>query len=558
MMAIPPTTQYSPSSTRYDLQAGLAARVHDPLWMLLRQWQMGEFYGEDAGTPVQVVIDHDSFAPDRVVTATRAFDYKPSDAPLEALVERESRQRAEPDLRTRSQWGLLLFDFFSRANLITTRNLVLKNFGFSVADQSKWASEPAAVQLLIRRAPDSEAMYRAFFNSLLEDARLVEWFAPPDPSTYPEYRQAIHEWVAAYEARTGRLDNSDAWLTDRLEYSFSLEVPTDNGKVTLSAPEYHGGRLDWDAFRVQSADQVNRGTPVRTHRRDTVLPTPVTYAGMPAPRFWEIEDGSVDFGNPEASEHDLGRLLLAEFAMSWGNDWFMVPVEVNPGSLCRINELLVTDTFGITTRISPHWQQAPHWSLCHLGQRSGTPSQRQFLFVPPVLPSSHESPKIEEVLFLRDEMANVAWAIEQVVADGLGRPQPVVEQSPRGVRGVERLRDGHQLLYQPITDLPEHWIPMVPVRDTVSNAHFLMKAGLRDDLGLEVPEPKGWILRGTTEFVRVHDEEIPRDGAEVSRTWQVARWYDGSRSVWVGRRKRAGTGEIRSHLEFDALVDASM
>jgi hypothetical protein len=27
-------------------------RVHDPLWLLARQWQVGEFQGEDAGTPI--------------------------------------------------------------------------------------------------------------------------------------------------------------------------------------------------------------------------------------------------------------------------------------------------------------------------------------------------------------------------------------------------------------------------------------------------------------------------------------------------------------------------
>ncbi|MCC6863164.1 MAG: hypothetical protein IT158_31600 [Bryobacterales bacterium] len=42
----------------------------------------------------------------------------------------------------------------------------------------------------------------------------------------------------------------------------------------------------------------------------------------------------------------------------------------------------------------------------------------------------------------------------------------------------------------------------------------------------------------------------------MSRAWQLARWYDGRRAVWVGRRKRAGVGEMRSHLEFDALLEA--
>src|SRR5207245_7558878 len=42
----------SPGSVRDTL----AARVRDPVWMLTRQWQMGEFRGEDAGSPANVRI----------------------------------------------------------------------------------------------------------------------------------------------------------------------------------------------------------------------------------------------------------------------------------------------------------------------------------------------------------------------------------------------------------------------------------------------------------------------------------------------------------------------
>ena len=37
----------------------------------------------------------------------------------------------------------------------------------------------------------------------------------------------------------------DCWVTDRLEYRFSVAADTDAGEVVLAAPEYLGGRLDW-------------------------------------------------------------------------------------------------------------------------------------------------------------------------------------------------------------------------------------------------------------------------------------------------------------------------
>ena len=41
-----------PRARRVEFDEALQARVHDPLWMLGRQWQMGEFKGEDAGSAV--------------------------------------------------------------------------------------------------------------------------------------------------------------------------------------------------------------------------------------------------------------------------------------------------------------------------------------------------------------------------------------------------------------------------------------------------------------------------------------------------------------------------
>ena len=40
-----------------DLDPGLAAHTADPLWMLARQWQFGEFQGEDTGSPVSVILE---------------------------------------------------------------------------------------------------------------------------------------------------------------------------------------------------------------------------------------------------------------------------------------------------------------------------------------------------------------------------------------------------------------------------------------------------------------------------------------------------------------------
>jgi hypothetical protein len=42
--------------------------------------------------------------------------------------------------------------------------------------------------------------------------------------------------------------------------------------------------------------------------------------------------------------------------------------------------------------------------------------------LPPALMSSLESRPIEEVMFLRDEMANMAWGVERVIESAIEHP----------------------------------------------------------------------------------------------------------------------------------------
>src|ERR1700738_4598902 len=57
----------------------LRAEVRDALWMLTKQWQMGEFLGSDAGSPVFTKLQIDTtrltkYEPDS--QATQPFEYE--------------------------------------------------------------------------------------------------------------------------------------------------------------------------------------------------------------------------------------------------------------------------------------------------------------------------------------------------------------------------------------------------------------------------------------------------------------------------------------------------
>jgi hypothetical protein len=148
---------------------------------------------------------------------------------------------------------------------------------------------------------------------------------------------------------------------------------------------------------------------------------------MPADRFWEFEDAQVDFGSVDAGPTDLVRMLLVEFALDYGNDWFVIPIEVDVGSVYKTRSLVITDTFGFRTLIKPNSESGqPNslWRMFQLSDSRGSgrePAANRF-FMPPSLIKSVENRPIEEVLFLRDEMANLAWAVERVVEGPADRP----------------------------------------------------------------------------------------------------------------------------------------
>jgi hypothetical protein len=56
--------------------------------------------------------------------------------------------------------------------------------------------------------------------------------------------------------------------------------------------------------------------------------------------------------------------------------------------------------------------------------------------------------------------------------------------------------------------------------------------------------------------MRIEEEEVPRSGTDVVRTFQLARWFDGRYLLWSGRHRRTGRGEGSSGLRFDAVGPA--
>jgi hypothetical protein len=157
-------------------------------------------------------------------------------------------------------------------------------------------------------------------------------------------------------------------------------------------------------------------------------------------------------------------------------------------------------------------------------------------------------------LFLRDEMANMAWAVERCVESPIERPlnrfeqqtTPVAEPAP-GANGVG--------VYTLASRTPQNWIPLLPVQ-TADGLRLKRGKVLKADGSRQFVEARGRVLNPespSASGLALHDEEIPREGVRVTRTYQLTRWQDGGTHLWIGRRKRIGRGEGSSGLAFDRV-----
>jgi hypothetical protein len=275
---------------------------------------------------------------------------------------------------------------------------------------------------------------------------------------------------------------------------------------------------------------------------------------MPSPRWWNFEDGLTDFGDLQPDKVDLARLLVIEFALLGADDWFQLPIPLNVGSLSSVTTLLVTDNFGERTLIRPTGVQAPDlaqpWRMYAL---TGTDPSEDLLLLAPVLTTVTEARELERVLFARDELAALGWAIEEQLPGPLDRgvsgyeayfqrlaanPQPPPEQTINGAAVAYRLA----------TDVPDNWIPLVPVRTSIRS--FVFRRGI---MGGPTGRPaRAGVLEPEHPFY-VADEAIPKAGVEVTRAFRLTRSSDGDTHLWLAKLARPGRGPGSSGLGFDLV-----
>lgn len=590
-----------------DFARALRAEVRDPLWFLARQWQVGEFKGEDTGSSVEMRVEMETVPVNRYSLrkgTARPYDGKP---PLEAIVERET---IDFDLTLSQETGRY-WEKLVRRHLNPT-------FSIAVIDGivAEYRANPALQFVLPTPVGDYPQIYSdrnlvrhyqalgggrmlngAELYRLLDNGATADSFLSAPPAGMPTLLDDARTEFLAWFSDTYNMPvdpGDDAWSPPHLEYQAQFSAPkSSTSRTVLTADEYAQGRLDWYSFDIET--DVNNASKVHPSLKSnggdhhlieqrvmTVLPGDLRFPGMPLARWWEFEDWKVDLGNIVADTTDVPRLLQTEFALIYSNDWMLLPHDVKVGSICHLKNIVVRDVFGQHTQVraagygvNNDWQR---WTMYNLHRRSfnGSPADTR-LFVPQAVIKTMESEPLEKVTFLRDEMANMVWAIEATVPDGLGSGRDgkdtadqlyayLLSTAPPAAPAPPPQVNTAEIQYKLSTSVPEHWIPFIPMRSgSVTSRQIQLRRAAMPRIipGLD-PER----IRPRTDLLKegydpttntwgpyfIHEEEIPRAGAIVTRTWQRARGFDGKVYTWLGRRKQNGRGETNSGLEYDFIV----
>lgn len=531
--------QMTPFGMDTTMASELRAPVLDPMWLLLRQWQFGEFTHDAGSSPVDIEITLAFSQPSRMQAAAgppTPAEIRLGRSPLEAVIEQEAiPQDGMEGLRMRAESGLRLRRLLHAAGL--------------GAQADVWATRAPFVPPARAILDDETRDWYDLMAGRVPDARRItgtvaKIVTGQDTTTVvvPGEIDVLKVWLdgtGIWEHSARGLGN---WDPEQLEYRLSAGAVVGAGEVVLDVPEYVEGTLDWYAFDVGNVSLGLTGQTgfARYHR----LPVPLQFAGMPNNRFWSFEDPGVNFDLLELFSRTDRRpstatMMALEFALSYGDDWYQVPLPLPAHAVCEVRSVVITDCFGDTFTAQ---RPAGRWNLFRPDDPNA-PDGLGTVFVNAAPNLVLDGDPLEEVHFLRDEQANIAWAIETQVPRPLGGSMPPATPA-EAVRPTNET--GPSWTLSPVS-LARNWFPLIPVADAIGRLAVGSLWTARD------ARPAGRVLNELLPSKQLHDNEVPSEGVQVTRSWQSARSIDGSLHFWIGRAKTPRQTELAPGLRFDVV-----
>lgn len=483
-----------------NLGRGFRAEIHDPVWFLGKQWQMGEHQGEDASTPIKISANIQETPIDPLLNDPRM---DPRIVPPEAIVE------SEP-----SDWWT------------PGRRIQLGAAYAAVEALPAVGSAGVNEELLLQKLP---APYQRF-NNLGYDGQELHLV---DPN---------HQLFV--EAGTPEIEPVDLW--DPAELAYNATFSADN--LQLSLERHDGGNIDW--YFVDANNPLQAG-----NTRDlSVIPTRMRYPGAPHPRWWQIEDSQVDIGGFPPDRGHFATMLLLDLVVSHSDDWFTFPITTEVGHIIKLHEVSVRDSFDEDWIVQP----PAGWTLFSV---TGLETSSMLLW--PTVTMPLRGIDLEEIVVGVDEDANLLWAVE-IRADGVELATEGLAASANGdAEGVVEGDAPPSFRFLPATGLRLRWHPY-KIDTVNGRRRFVQgrAADLNQNPPELLPAPLASLLVDQENYTDdpanqvepVHQIEpaaVPRDGLRLKRNWMMVRQTDGLPRIWVQRRRTPLLSPPAANLHFD-------
>lgn len=602
-----------PRSRNRNLTNSLSFRIHDPLWMLTRQWQFGEFRGNDAGSAIVATASLKAHQLNTIRFGNQSIDLRmKADAGIEPSVERINEDLTtqvgvesalyfrslikhdstlKPLFKEINERCKILYPLVNKKQRVSLEHEEVRKFSEQQNSQAKTFENA-----YVGKAFDGRSLY----HDLKNKAQLCQ--------DYPASKNICELYIKWFESRylPHSESKSSAWNTQKLGYEFEAQTSND----TFVAEDYHSGRVSWYSFDHK---KTNNGSNPDREYKFVGLPTLARFEGAPNKRLWQFEDRKVYMGNSDEMQSTANGVTL-QYVTMYGNDWMLIPLDVTIGSLVSVNSIKVRDTFGITTNINERagsdsikahsfgnrWELFTQAPMNILNETSDSRKSSDALFFPPALPFTIESQPIEEIQFLRDEMANMVWGVELRVNDGYGSFIDCKQLAASTAQFIEDFND--EIIHKPLSEddraikitknedgkteavqkagiadyryilqnsVPLNWIPFLPqrIQDDKANREIALRRGKMPiymaDIGKYLPaRPISSLLRvekgiGSVKEVPlyINEEEILGVGTKVVCNFQRSRWLNGQVCTWYGTQKQISQMQGDSGLMFDELIE---
>lgn len=418
------TFRLEPQNVGYSIEENMSAPLKDPLWMLGRQWQMGEFTAEDGGIPVGATVQYREVEPENIAFSNGIEADIPSNVPFEKTVE----------------------------------------------------------------------------------------------------------------------ENPASWNSENLRYEFSVEAPS----FKLASKDYFGDELDWYHFDLESFQ-----TSGNLEKKVSAL-VPISYPGMPHPRWWRYENGDINFRKLSHPQINNLTMLITEFGFIYGQDWYQISLNYLLGSLRQLESLTIVDSFGIKTDVQvvrDNSQNDSGFEMFCL-ERSASPipiNANQLFYLPNNAWHTQQGEDLENVSWLRDEVSNAIWAIENLYTDGNNKQVNRNDLEDVQFNQITESEKVHEMpVYRQEILPPKHWVPYIQPLNRKAGKLRRARTYLEPEKQYE-----GNILEKS---VYIHQNQVSRLGIQISVNKQLARTLSDKLVVWESKSRQISPYTPQNPIAFDEIL----